>query len=143
MVVRFNWPALKQGRWYEYVLRFALGGSATALAGFIAQYFGPEAGGLFLAFPAIFGASATLIEKHERERKEKLGLAGHRRGTDAAALDAAGAGLGNVGLATFGLSVWLIAPGLPVEALALGSVAWLLVSVLLWRLRRELRIVSH
>jgi hypothetical protein len=143
MVVRVNWPALKQSRWYEYVLRFALGGLATAMAGFVAQYFGPEAGGLFLAFPAIFGASVTLIEKHERERKEKLGLAGQRRGTDAAALDAAGAGLGSIGLAAFGLSVWLLAPGLPIGALALGSAAWLLVSVSLWRLRRELRIVSH
>ena len=91
MVVRVNWPALKQSRWYGSVLRFGLGGLATVMAGLVAQFFGPEAGGLFLAFPAIFGASATLIEKHERERKEKLGLAGHRRGTDAAALDAAGA----------------------------------------------------
>jgi hypothetical protein len=143
MVVRFNWQALKQSRWYEYVLRFGLGGLATALAGLVAHYFGPEAGGLFLAFPAIFGASATLIEKHERERKEKLGLAGHRRGTDAAALDATGAGLGSIGLAAFGLSAWMLAPRWPIGALALGSAAWLLVSVSLWRLRRELRIVRH
>ena len=143
MVVRVNWPALKQSRWYEYVLRFGLGGLATVMAGLVAQFFGPEAGGLFLAFPAIFCASATLIEKHERERKEKLGLAGHCRGTDAAALDAAGASLGSVGLAAFGLSVWLLAPGLPIGALALGSVAWFLVSVSLWRWRHELRIVSR
>ena len=143
MVVRVNWPALKQSRWYEYLLRFGLGGVATAIAGLVAQFFGPEAGGLFLAFPAIFSASATLIEKHERGRKEKLGLAGQRRGTDAAALDAAGAALGSVGLAAFGLIVWLLAPDLPVAALALGSVAWLLVSVSLWRLRRELRIIRR
>jgi hypothetical protein len=54
------------------------------------------AGGLFLAFPAIFCASATLIEKHERERKEEKGLQGKERGQDAAVLDAAGAGLGSV-----------------------------------------------
>src|ERR1700721_3361743 len=125
MVVRINWPALKQSRWYEYVLRFALGGLATAMAGFVAQYCGPEAGGFFLAFPAIFGASVTLIEKHERERKEKLGLAGQRRGTDAAALDAAGAALGSVGLAAFGLIVWLLAPAPPVAPRALGAVAGL------------------
>jgi hypothetical protein len=141
MVVRLNWSALTQSRWYEYILRFGLGGLATAMAGLVARSFGPEAGGLFLAFPAIFGASATLIEKHERERKENLGLPGHRRGTDAAALDAAGASLGSVGLATFGLSIWLLAPGLSFVSLALGSVAWLLVSVSLWRLRRRLRIV--
>jgi hypothetical protein len=45
-------------------------------------------GGLFLAFPAIFPASATLIEKHVRERKEKAGLPGARRGKEAAAFDA-------------------------------------------------------
>src|SRR5439155_16661236 len=99
MVVHLNWSALSQTRWYEYVLRFVLGGAATVVAGAIAQLFGPETGGLFLAFPAIFVASATLIEKHERERKQKLGLSGHRRGTEAAALDAAGAGLGSISLA--------------------------------------------
>ena len=105
-MVRVKWSALKQSRWYEYLLRFMLGGLATALAGAVAQFFGPEAGGLFLAFPAIFCASATLIEKHERERKQKRGLSGYRRGTDAAALDAAGAGLGSIGLAAFGMGVW-------------------------------------
>jgi hypothetical protein len=140
MVVRVKWSALKQSRWYEYVLRFVLGGSATALAGGVAQFFGPEAGGLFLAFPAIFCASATLIEKHERERKQKLGLSGYRRGTEAGALDAAGAGLGSIGLAAFGLGVWWLAPTLAFGSLALGSIAWLLVSVFLWRLRRNVRV---
>ena len=37
--------------------------------------------------------AATLIEKHVRERKEKAGLPGARRGKEAAALDAAGAAL--------------------------------------------------
>src|ERR1700730_5598698 len=96
----------------------------------------------FLAFPAIFCASATLIEKHERERKQELGLSGYRRGTDAAALDAAGAGLGSIGLAAFGLGVWLLAPTLAFGSLALGAVGWLLASVLLWRLRREARIIK-
>jgi hypothetical protein len=142
MVVRVKWSAFKQGRWYEYVLRFVLGGLATTLAGGVANVFGPEAGGLFLAFPAIFCASATLIEEHERERKQELGLSGYRRGTDAAALDAAGAGLGSIGLAAFGLGVWLFAPNLAFGSLALGAVGWLLASVLLWRLRREARIVK-
>src|ERR1700738_955886 len=141
MVVRVKWSALKQSRWDEYLLLFMLGGLATALAGAVAQFFGPEAGGLFLAFPAIFCASATLIEKHERERKQKRGLSGYRRGTDAAALDAAGAGLGSIGLAAFGMGVWLLAPTLTFGSLALGSVAWLLLSVFLWRLRREVRVV--
>jgi len=33
-------------------------------------------GGLFLAFPAILPASATLIERHEKEKKESLRLHG-------------------------------------------------------------------
>ena len=77
-------------------------------AGLIAAGFGPVIGGLFLAFPAIFPASATLVEKHVRERKEKAGLAGARRGKEAAALDAAGATLGSFGLAAFGLVIWLM-----------------------------------
>src|SRR5438105_15081010 len=109
MGIRLKWSALKQSRWYEYVLRFVLEGLATAMAGAIAQFFGPEAGGLFLAFPAIFCASATLVEKHERERKEEAGLLGTRRGKEAAALDAAGAALGSIGLLTFGAAIWLLA----------------------------------
>ena len=42
----------------------------------IAPKWGPGIGGLFLAFPAIFPASDTLIEKHERRRKQKKGLQG-------------------------------------------------------------------
>jgi Protein of unknown function (DUF3147) len=73
MIVRAKFSALKQSHWYEYVVRFALGGLATVGAGLVADIWGPAAGGLFLAFPAIFCASATLIEKHERERKKKRG----------------------------------------------------------------------
>jgi hypothetical protein len=141
MVVKLNFAALKEGRWYEYVLRFALGGIATMLAGAIAEWYGPEMGGLFLAFPAIFCASATLIETHERERKQQAGLAGHRRGTDAAALDAAGAGLGSIGLAAFGFTVWVLAPGLKFASLAAGAGVWFVVSVGLWILRRQARVV--
>jgi hypothetical protein len=136
MAVRINWSALREGRWYEYLARFALGGLATVMAGAVARYFGPETGGLFLAFPAIFCASATLIEKHERQRKRERGLHGHRRGTDAAALDAAGAVLGSCGLAAFGLVVWGLAPSLGFAALLLGVLAWIGVSMVLWRLLR-------
>jgi hypothetical protein len=140
MIVRVKWSTLNQSHWYEYVMRFVLGGLATVLAGAVAEFFGPEAGGLFLAFPAIFGASATLIEKHERERKQKLGLSGGRRGKEAAALDAAGAGLGSIGLATFGAGIWYLAPVSAFGSLALGSIGWLLVSLFLWRLRRRVRL---
>jgi len=86
MIVRANLSAFKQAHWYEFVVRFALGGLATVIAGLIADVWGPAVGGLFLAFPAIFCASATLIERHERTRKEHKGLQGKKRGRDAAAL---------------------------------------------------------
>ena len=97
MLVKIKLSALAEGHWYEYAVRFAMGGAMTVFAGLIATEWGPAVGGLFLAFPAIFPASATLVEKHERERKEKAGLQGARRGKEAAALEAAGAVLGSVG----------------------------------------------
>jgi hypothetical protein len=139
MIVRAKLAALKEGRWYEYVIRFGLGGLTTLIAGIIADRWGPETGGLFLAFPAIFCASATLVESHERREKREHGVSGHRRGTNAAALESAGAALGSVGLGAFALVVWLLAPALGIASLALGSIAWLLVSITCWRLRRNVR----
>jgi hypothetical protein len=69
MLIRVNPSALAQGDGHEYVLRFALGGLTTVLAGMIAAKCGPVIGGLFLAFPAIFPAAATLVEKHESSRR--------------------------------------------------------------------------
>jgi len=139
MVVRLQFSALNQNKWYEHVVRFVLGGLATVGAGVIAEYFGPETGGLFLAFPAIFCASATLIETHERQRKEKKGLQGKQRGKGAAALDAAGAAWGSIGLASFGIAIWALAPQSAVISLCFAFFAWLSVAILMWRLRRELR----
>ena len=134
MVVGLKLSALKEGRWHEYAIRFALGGSTTLVAGIFADIWGPAVGGLFLAFPAILCASATLVEAHERREKREHGVEGHRRGTDAAALETAGAALGSVGLVTFALAVWLLVPDSGIAALGLGSLAWLLVSFTCWRL---------
>jgi len=57
---------------YDYALRLYWW-TGTDLAGAVAQLCGPDAGGLFL-LPAIFCARATLTEKHERDRKQRLGL---------------------------------------------------------------------
>ena len=141
MVVRFKVSAVKDSRWSELILRFVLGGLATIVAGVAANVWGPVVGGLFLAVPAIFFASATLIEKHERERKEEKGMKGQKRGKDAAALDAAGAGLGAVGLAAFGAVVWLLAPDTAARSLALATAAWFAVSALLWRARSHARMI--
>jgi hypothetical protein len=80
MTLGIKLSVLRDTRWHEYVIWFVLGGLATACTGAIATLFGPETRGLFLAFPAIFCASATLVAKHERERKERAGV----RGTDVA-----------------------------------------------------------
>jgi hypothetical protein len=134
MIASVKLDALKQGHWYEYLIRFLLGGLATVLAGLVAQLWGPELGGLFLAFPAVFCASVTLVERHERHRKTELGLRGERRGRGAAALDASGAALGGFGMAAFGFSIWLLAAS-PKWAMAVATSAWLAVCYLLWRLR--------
>jgi hypothetical protein len=139
VIINAKLSALKEGRWYEYVIRFALGGATTLIAGIIGDTWGPETGGLFLAFPAILCASVTLVESHERREKREHKVAGHRRGTDAAALDTAGAVLGSIGLASFALAVWWLAPILGIASLAIASLAWLLVSVTCWRLRRNVR----
>ena len=101
--VRFSPSSLKEGRWYEYLVRFALGGAATVFTGLISSRYGAAVGGLFLALPAIFCASATLIEKHEIRRKREAGLDGRRPAEKAAALDAAGAALGALGMLAFAI----------------------------------------
>lgn len=135
MLIHLRLAALKETKPREYLIRFALGGLATAITGWIAKEYGPATGGLFLAFPAIFSASATLIEKHERERKERLGMKGARRGEQAAALDACGAALGSVGLMAFGGVVWWKADW-PWAVLPLALIAWAALSLILWALWR-------
>jgi Kef-type K+ transport system membrane component KefB len=138
MPVSFNTSALKQTRWYQYAVRLLLGGLITAIAGLIAKKCGPNFGGLFLAFPAILPASATLIEKHERERKEKKGLHGTVTAKKAVAADAAGASLGSVALLAFAWFVWKTLQQLPVwQTLLAATAIWLMVSVLLWFVRKR------
>jgi hypothetical protein len=79
----------------------------TASAGIIAKKFGPGVGSLFFAFPAIFPASAILIEKNEKEKKESFGLKGAARGRGAASIDAAGS---SIGLFVFAFVVWQFMP---------------------------------
>jgi hypothetical protein len=110
----------------------------TALTGIIAKEFGPGIAGLFLAFPAIFPASATLIEKHEKQKKEKLGLNGTSRRTEAAGVDAAGAAMGSIGLLAFAIVVWRsMAHGNSWLVLAAATLVWLTVSVLAWKIRKS------
>src|ERR1051325_4555178 len=98
MPVQFDLSALKNTRWYELVIRFLLGGLITAATGIIGKEYGASVGGLFLAFRVIFPASATLIDKHEKEKKQSAGLEGRSRARQLVSVDAAGAAMGSVGL---------------------------------------------
>jgi hypothetical protein len=137
MRIEFDWPALRRTRWYEYPVRFVFGGALTAATGLIAKRYGASFGGLFLAFPAIFPAAVTLVEKHEREKKKSAGIAKTDRGRKAAALDARGATLGTVALAIFAVVAWKLLPvadGAPALLLALAM--WLGFALLIWRAGR-------
>lgn len=137
--IRVSPSSLREGRWYEYVIRFALGGAATVVTGIISRRYGASVGGLFLALPAIFCASATLIEKHEIRRKREAGLSGERRGQEAAALDAAGAALGALGMFAFAGVFWWLVERSVAAAFAAASLSWLIFSVSAWFVRRKLR----
>ena len=138
MRVKVDTSALGHTKWHEYATRFVLGGLITAAAGMIAKQCGPVMGGLFLAFPAIFPASATLIEKHETEKKEKKRLNGTVRGMQAASIDAAGSAIGSLGLIVFALLLWQLLPSHAPWVVFLGALtAWLAVSVLIWQIRKR------
>jgi hypothetical protein len=139
MIVKVSFSSLKDGHWYEYLIRFVLGGAATVLTGLISRYFGASVGGLFLALPAIFCASATLIEKHEERRKREAGLAGRRRGQEAAALDAGGAALGSIGMLAFALVFSLLVERQAPLAFVAAMAAWAVVSVAAWWAWRHAR----
>ena len=138
MQIKVDPSVIGQTRLYEYVVRFLFGGLITAVAGIVAKKFGVGIGGLFLAFPAIFPASATLIEKHEKKKKEEEGLQGTQRGREAASVDAAGAAMGSIGLSVFALLVWQFLPRHSAWTVLTGAtIAWLTVSVLIWYVRKR------
>lgn len=121
-----RWPTMdrkgwKEAAWWEYVVRFAFGGSVTALAALVARRWGPEIGGLFLAFPAILPASLTLVKRHD--------------GFTKAADDARGARLGAVALVVFAICIWQLASYFAPLALGGALVAWCVTSLSLWAWR--------
>jgi hypothetical protein len=144
MKIHVNPAALRRTEWSEYAIRFIFGGLITAATGIVAKKFGPEIGGLFLAFPAIFPATATLIEKNEKQKKQRKGLRGTQRGRMAAGLDAAGAAMGSVGLLTFALFGWKFLPGHSSRmVLTAATIAWSLVAVLVWGAMEKLRAIQR
>lgn len=121
---------LKESKPKDLLVRFVFGGIVTVLAGMVAKQYGPGVGGVFLPFPAIFPATATLLQKHEDEKgkdgKEKVGM------------DATGAVLGSLGLAAFGLTIYGVAVRLnPFLTLAFALGAWALVATLAWLVQQK------
>lgn len=138
MIPVVDLSSLKQAHGLQFAVRFVLGGAVTLGTGLVANHWGPVIGGLFLSFPAIFPASATLIERHETAKKRRAGIDCRRRGRKAAALDAAGAVFGGYGLVCFGGVAWLaLARYSTALALLLAGIVWLAISVALWWLRRR------
>jgi hypothetical protein len=133
MLIKADFSKFKEIDWLQYAIRFALGGAVTATAGILAEKFGPAIGGLFLAFPAIFPASVTLIEKTERTEKSEKALKGEKRARAAAGLDTYGATLGSVALMVFAVLIWLlVALYQPAMVLAGSTAAWIVCAVTLW-----------
>lgn len=121
MGIALDLAGFRRTRWTSFLARFVYGGVVTALAGVLGHRFGAAIGGLFLAFPALLPASLTLVKQQDGRAK--------------AADDAAGATCGAVGLVAFAAVVWLGAPRTGVAvALPLAALAWLLVSVVGWKL---------
>ncbi len=138
-MIGFNVTALKEAKASQYVVRFLWGGLCTVAAGLIAKRCGPAIGGLFLAFPAIFPAGASLIESHEKDQKAKIGYDGTARGRIAASIDASGASLGAIGLMGFAFVVWqALRHENPLLVIIGATLVWMVLSCCLWAARRSL-----
>jgi Protein of unknown function (DUF3147) len=136
--IEVNWSSLKETRPHEYAVRFVFGGVTTVAAGLIAKHFGPGVGGLFLAFPAIFPASASLIESHEIKRKARVGSDGRNRGRMAASLDAQGASLGSIGLMGFAFVLWRwVNSHNALLVISIAAIVWLMIAYRLWVVRAK------
>jgi Protein of unknown function (DUF3147) len=137
MVIKIDLSSLRRTKWHDYLVRFVLGGAMTVIAGLVAKHFGPVVGGLFLAFPAIFPASATLLDRDEREKKRRAGIPRTIRGRLAVALDARGAALGCIAMGAFALLVWKELPSHNAVGVLVSAVGlWMAVAAGLWRLRK-------
>jgi hypothetical protein len=140
MNVTVNFDGLRDTKPHEYVIRFVFGGLVTALVGVLTTTFGPVIGGLFLAFPSIFPATVTLVERHEARKRQQHGLAGKQLARGAAAADAAGAAIGSFGLSAFGLIVWAYADDDNAWlVLGIATAVWFVFATALWFVRKRLR----
>jgi hypothetical protein len=132
--VKMRLAALKDIQAHEIGLRFVFGGACSLSAALIARHWGPGIGGLFLAFPAIFPAGVSLVEKHHRKNVAAEGGDGETQGRLAASVDAAGAALGCLGLVAFALVVGHELPLRHAAVVLMDSMlAWLIVVAICWK----------
>jgi Protein of unknown function (DUF3147) len=109
-------PALDVGKLREVrprdlAIRFVAGALTSIAAGLLTLAFGARVGGILLAFPAILGASLTLIEDQEDSIEARE--------------DARGAVVGGCALALFAAIAALTLGHInPVLALLLATAAW-------------------
>jgi hypothetical protein len=108
----------------DFLIRFAFGALVSAGAALVSLRFGPRAGGLLLAFPAILPATLTLVERDE--------------GVLEAAADASGGILGAAGLAAFAAVAYLLLRPVGIAALVITMAAWSAVSFVFYFAVRRL-----
>ena len=139
MRLKLRFDSLKETKPREYISRFVFGGVVTVVAGFVADHYGPVLGGLFLAFPGIFPAGVSLVEKHKIMREKAEGKLGIRSARGLASVEATVASAGTLGLVGFAVVLW---QGLPdhkfLLVLLTAGVAWIAVSGLFWWTRERM-----
>ncbi|WP_157518066.1 DUF3147 family protein [Herbidospora mongoliensis] len=91
-------------------LRFAFGATISVIAGLVGNHWGPVAGGVFLAFPALLAATLTLIDKKDQRSRP-------------AAHDAKSVALGAAGMIGIAGCVWGLAVTLPAWLVLLIAIA--------------------
>lgn len=113
--VRMTPGDLTEPRPKDWLIRFAFGAGVSAIAAIVAKIFGPQIGGLFLAFPAILLASLTLVAKDDGPKQARS--------------EARGATLGALGLIAFAVVGTVTMHHWPAwAALVAASAAWGLIA---------------
>lgn len=102
---------LRQVRFRDLGLRFLAGGVTSVVAGLISYGISARVGGFLLAFPAILGASLTLVEEQEDSAEARE--------------DSRGATVGACSMAAFAaVAALTLTHVTSVLALALATAAW-------------------
>ena len=101
---------------------------------------GQLTGGIAHDFNNLLQVITGNLEALQRlRRKREAGLDGRRRGEEAAALDSAGAALGALGMLAFAIVFSVMVERSIPGAFIGASLAWLVVSLAAWCVRRKMR----